>query len=1035
MVHVVLIGKELSMERGALLFSSLQPDDSLPALTSCARLISLSILICSAAFGQGQGLSITNYQLVSAQTIQRTLNVTYRADLVNTGTALEAVTAIVTSLNPTVQVVARQDALQFASVPANSQVTSINTFTLQIDFNVPVDFSQLQWTFQTAGILLPANVTVTPGATVNFPVTLGTAAPPGGVLITLASSNPATATVSPSSFFVSQGMTSPRGVTTVTGNNAGSATITASAPGYATANGQVLVTSGGTSVTMSFWPGSLTINETATQNLTLNLSAPAPAGLVVNLSSSNATVATAPATVSFGTGTTSVSVLVTGVAAGSVTITASAPNVASATASVTVTQLAPGGIILPGNVTLAPGDTVNFPITLGTAAPAGGVLITLGSSDPSIAIVLPSNFLIPEGVTSARRTVTTVSGISAGSATITASASGYPTASAQVQVTGGGTTTTMSFSPASLTINGIATQNLTLNLSAPAPAGLVVNLSSSNATVATVPATVSFGTGMNSVSVPVTGVAAGSVTITASAPNVASATASVTVTQPAAGGIILPGNVTLAPGDTVNFPITLGTAAPAGGVLITLASSDPSIAIVLPSNFLIPEGVTSARRTVTTVSGISAGSATITASAFGYPTASAQVQVTGGGTTPTTMSFSPVSLIATQNLTLNLSAPAPAGLVVNLSSSNATVATVPATVSFGTGTTSVSVLVTGVAAGSVTITASAPNIASATASVTVTQPAAGTILLPASTTVGLNQSVSLQVTLPAPAPADGVTVSLASSDTSTATVTPSVFIAARTTFPATQPQVSGIKLGSASITASAPGFTPGTTQVQVNAGGGSSYFTPVFGLTIIEGSTQDLTLNLVPAPASGLTVSLSSSNTSVATVPATVTYLANSGAVTIPVPVTGVAAGSATITASTPSFGTATSNVTVTSLNGASVTWYGACWATLTLNGYTGNFQGMDFALSTPVPVAVQGSLFFTPNCDPSQGIDNMNDSGTLTGSTHMVQGFSRHPDTIPSSAMYWIGTATTFGTCPPGSLCSGCVTYTKTTPNCSIMP
>ena len=1027
------------MERGALLFSSLQPDDSLPALTSCARLIALSILICSAAFGQGQVLSITNYQLVSAQTIQRTLNVTYRADLVNTGTALEAVTAIVTSLNPTVHVAAGQDTLQFAPVPANSQVTSSNTFTLQIDFNVPVDFSQLQWIFQTAGILLPANVTVTPGDTVNFPVTLGTAAPPGGVLITLASSNPATATVSPSSFFVSQGMTYQRGVTTVTGNHAGSATITASAPGYATANGQVLVASGGTTaMTMSFWPGSLTINGTATQNLTLNLSAPAPAGLVVNLGSSNATVATVPATVSFGTGTTGVSVLVKGVAAGSVTITASAPNIASATASVTVTQPAAGGIRLPGNVTLAPGDTVNFPITLGTAAPAGGVFITLASSDPSIAIAWPSNLLIPEGVTSTPRTVTTVSGISAGLATITASAFGYPTASAQVQVTRGGTgAMTMSFSPVSLTINGTATQNLTLNLSAPALAALVVNLRSSNAAVASAPATVSFATGMTSVAVPVTGVAAGSVTITASAPNIASATASVTVTQPAAGGIRLPGNVTLAPGDTVNFPITLGTAAPAGGVFITLASSDPSIAIAWPSNLLIPEGVTSTPRTVTTVSGISAGLATITASAFGYPTASAQVQVTRGGTGAMTMSFSPVSLTingtATQNLTLNLSAPALAALVVNLRSSNAAVASAPATVSFATGMTSVAVPVTGVAAGSVTITASAPNVASATASVTVTQPAAGAILLPASATVGLNQSLALQVTLPAPAPAGGVTVSLASSDTATATVTPSVFVAARSTFSTTPPQVNGIKLGSATITASALGFTPGSTQIQVNANGGSCYFSPGFGLTIIAGSTQDLTLNLMPPPASGLTVSLSSSNTSVATVPATVTYLGNSGGV--PVPVTGVAAGSATITATTSSFGTATSTVTVTSLNGASVIWYGACWATLTLYGYTGNFQGIDFALSTPVPVAVQGSLFFTPNCDPSQGIDNMNDFGSLTGSTHMVQGFSRHPDTIPSSAMYWIGNATTFGTCPPGSLCSGCVTYTKATPNCSTMP
>jgi hypothetical protein len=128
--------------------------------------------------------------------------------------------------------------------------------------------------------------------------------------------------------------------------------------------------------------------------------------------------------------------------------------------------------------------------------------------------------------------------------------------------------------------------------------------------------------------------------------------------------------------------------------------------------------------------------------------------------------------------------------------------------------------------------------------------------------------------------------------------------------------------------------------------------------------------------------------------------------------------------------------VIVNSLNSVSVAWYGACWATLTLNGYTGNFQGIDFALSTPAPVVVNGTLFFTSNCDPSQGTDNMNDFGSLTGSTHMVQGFSRHPDTIPTSAMYWIGNATTTtGICPPGSLCSGCVTYNKATPNCSNMP
>jgi hypothetical protein len=152
--------------------------------------------------------------------------------------------------------------------------------------------------------------------------------------------------------------------------------------------------------------------------------------------------------------------------------------------------------------------------------------------------------------------------------------------------------------------------------------------------------------------------------------------------------------------------------------------------------------------------------------------------------------------------------------------------------------------------------------------------------------------------------------------------------------------------------------------------------------------------------------------------------------------VTAVGAGSATITATTPGFGTATSSITVTSLSGVSVNWYGACWASLTLNGYTGNFQAIDFSLATPSPVVLNGTLFFTPNCDPSQGMDNLNDNGATTGATHMIQGFSHYPGVIPSSAVYWIGNGTPVnGMCPTGSICSGCVTYSAATPNCSTLP
>ena len=206
--------------------------------------------------------------------------------------------------------------------------------------------------------------------------------------------------------------------------------------------------------------------------------------------------------------------------AGAFTVTASASGAATpAVFSLTNST----GMQLPANVTVPPGQTVSFPVTL--AAPAiSSVFITLSSSDTSKVTVTPA-FIIPAGAT-APLTAPRVNGISNGSATITATSSSYPTVTQTVL-----SADTVSFSPASLTLNGGATQQLFLVLSGPAPAGGVsVNLSSSNTGVATVPASATFNANTTIVNVPVTGVAAGLATIHASAANVADATASVTVT-------------------------------------------------------------------------------------------------------------------------------------------------------------------------------------------------------------------------------------------------------------------------------------------------------------------------------------------------------------------------------------------------------------------------------------------------------------------------------------------------------------------------
>ena len=323
-----------------------------------------------------------------------------------------------------------------------------------------------------------------------------------------------------------------------------------------------------------------------------------------------------------------------------------------------------------------------------------------------------------------------------------------------------------------------------------------------------------------------------------------------------------------------------------------------------------------------------------------------------------------------------------------------------------------------------------------TLTITASAGSSAAILL-ANATVAPGQSAPFQVTLATPAPSGGVFVMLSSTDTSIVTVAPAnIFMPESATVSNRAPMVTGIGVGSAIITAAAYGLTPASALVQVGSGsgGGSAMSFSPGSLTINVGATQNVALNLsAPAPAGGLTASLSSNNPGVSTVPLSVTFAA--GSTTMNVPVTGIALGSATITANAPTFGSASASVTVSSSQNVSATWYGACWENATIFGYTGNFQAVDFALVTPAPVTVQGTLFFAPNCNASQGMDNMNDYGALTGSTHMIQGFTHHPDQIPSSAIYWIGPRTADGQCAPGSPCSGCFNYTNTTISCSLAP
>ncbi len=741
---------------------------------------------------------------------------------------------------------------------------------------------------------LAPNVTVAPGQSAPIAVTLSAPAPAGGETITLSSSDTTRVTVT-NSVSIAAGATTPAVQPQVMGVAFGSATITATGPGYVTATQTVQV-----SAALSFSPQNPTIGLNGTQNLTLSISTAPATAVVVNLSSSNTSVATVPLSVTIQPNTTSVTVPVTGKGIGSAKIAASTsnPNITGASVSVSVASF--GGITVVPTLSVALGQSVPFTVSLSSPAPQNGVTITLSSSDATKVSLNEGSVFIAGGQTTPA-TQPQVSGVAPGSAVVTASANGYVSSSSTVTTTAG-----LSLSPTGITINGTASQNATVTLSAPAPSGgLVVNLSATPSGIVSFTTPVTIAANTTSATFSLTGVSEGTTTLTATAaiPNVTSATDKVTVLSSQA--IILSSGVSVAPNQSAAFDVTLPIAAPSTGVTVSLSSSDTTKVTISPSTVFIAGGQTQPA-TQPQVKGVDFGSAVITASAPGYVNGTQSVKVAAA------LSFNQSTLTitgpATQNLTLTLSAPAPAPITVNLSTSLGGIVTVPASVTIPQNGTSATVPVTGLSIGTTNLSASTTfgNISGATTAVTVQT--GGTISIPSNLSVALGQSMSLQVSLSQPAPSSGLKITLASSAPGVLSVSPTtVTIAAGATQPAVLPTITGVAPGSAVVTASAATYTSATQTIKTTA---TIALTPQ-SPSVTIGQNQNLTLTLSgPAPSSGLTFNVASSDSTVAKVPATVTFA--SGAATATISVTGVAAGSAVITVSGSNVTSATDTVTVT---------------------------------------------------------------------------------------------------------------------------
>ena len=502
----------------------------------------------------------------------------------------------------------------------------------------------------------------------------------------------------------------------VKGVAAGTTTITARASNGLTATCTVTVqpaTIDPTSITLDRATAALNINESVRLNATVSPSNATDRS--VTWSSSNTNIATVD-----------INGNVRGTGNGTATITARTVNGLTAACTVTVAAL-PTGISLD-KTTAAIG--INESLKLNATITPSNVVdktVTWSSSNTSIATVDSNG---------------NVRGIGNGTATITArTVNGY---TATCTVTVGAAVT-------KVTISGPTTIQLgsTITLSAVVEpsnaADKTVTWSSSNPTIARV----DNSTG-NSISI--TGLAAGSATITAKASNGVSATYSVTVGIAPTSISVSPTSTTLSLGQSTTLTATLLPSGAMGGV--TWASSNTSVATVNSSS-----GV---------VTAINTGTATITATTSNGYSATCTVTV---GIVPTSITITPSAVLVEVGKTVALTA-----TITPLNATNQTVTWSSSNTSVATVNNSGVVTASSSNTGQATITATTSNGISASCTITVQAAGVavtGVTLDRDSLTLKMGEtSVTLNATV-MPIDATDKSVTWTSSNTAVAEVTPS----------------------------------------------------------------------------------------------------------------------------------------------------------------------------------------------------------------------------------------------------------------------
>lgn len=624
-----------------------------------------------------------------------------------------------------------------------------------------------------------------------------------------------------------------------------------------------------------------TINITITANAApiVSITAPAdgsvhPAGTPLSLSASASDVEDGNLSSSIQWSSSRQGILGSGgnisvnLAGGTHTITASVTDAGglAATASITVVVSI---VTVPATLNVPYAGTASLPITLTEPAPLGGLTLDITTSNPGAVGVQTGTVTIPAGQQSANATLT---GVAPGLSTVAASSPAYGSASSQVS-----TTADLNIVETSVSFPFNATHQITIQLESngnpvAAPAGgITIDLTAGDAQCAA-NQQVLISSGLVSVSANIA--YGGSATlpcatvVTASAAGMPIGADNLNVTVNAAAPINIGNLNTVRVGSGLQFgpfTVTLGAPAPAGGVSLTIQSSDANVLRIAPgaatagSGSLVlnvPAGQTAASYYLQGIEW-QTGQPTLTFSAPGYQNAASTVQVVPAaveivGLNTTSTSISPndpfqlrIGAVSATNNGLYAEQEVRAGgapIVFDVTNSDAAVGQLVTSATTGQAVTvsvpvgaarSAATLATGgiefdpLGGGTTTVTAGHPNVISLFgASQTVTVGAGSISWNVGSLRIGSGlQYGPFTFTLSAPAPVGGLAVTLQSADANLLLVSPNASTAgsASRVITVAAGQTGGTfwlqgmenATGSADIIFSAPGFANTTATVPV----------------------------------------------------------------------------------------------------------------------------------------------------------------------------------------------------------------------------